>query len=223
MQKDKIYYERNLPHIQPVGATFFITCSLKDAIPKAKLLDIKERYFNRKNSIDLSQNKKQINYEKFFARRQYVLDIEKLLHAKNGPSYLKDPDISRILLARIESYHLQYYKLLALSIMPNHFHMLIDTSVQLEGILEPTITPKDYVQLDKIMQLIKGGSSRYINQWRKIEGQQVWENESFDIYIRNEKMLKNVLNYIEQNPVRAGLARKTGEHAFTFANWDLVT
>ena len=222
MRKNKIYYRRNLPHIQPVGATFFVTCSLKGAIPRHKLLAIKERYCGSRHSIDHSQDARTINYLKYISKRKYVINIDKLLHTNTGPKFLKNPDLAGILLARIQSFHLKYYNLLALSIMPNHFHMLIDTSIQLNGTLEPISTPEDYVQLDKIMQLIKGGSSRYINQRRSSVGEQVWENESFDTYIRNERMLKNVMNYIEQNPLKAGLARKTGEHPFTIVNWDLA-
>jgi len=36
---------------------------------------------------------------------------------------------------------------------------------------------------------------------------QFWERESYDIYIRNEKMLNNVISYILENPVKAGLVQ----------------
>lgn len=218
MENEKIYYKRNLPHIQLVGAIFFVTCSLKGAIPKNKLVEIKEEYKRRKMMINDSMSKKEINYQKFFARRKYIQNIDKLIHENTGPAFLASSANARILLNRIKLYHKKYYNLLAVTIMPNHFHMLIDTSVQLKGIFEPDSIPQDYVQLDKIMKLIKGGSAKYINENCRTPGRQVWENESFDIYIRNEKMLNNVVNYILNNPVKARIVNSYQEHPFTFVS-----
>jgi len=218
MSSNKIYYKRNLPHIQNIGATFFVTCSLKVAIPKSRLQEIKEIYVHEKKKSDQAFTLKEMNYQKYFARKKYVLAIDNLLHKQVGPSYLNDSKLAQILLDRIKSYDMKYYRLLALSIMPNHFHMLIDTSIQLNDNLVPNSIPKNYVQLHKIMHLIKGASSRYINQLRNATGEQVWENESFDIYIRNEKMLNRVINYILNNPVKAGLVKSYEDHSFTFVN-----
>ncbi|GLR19721.1 transposase [Portibacter lacus] len=216
MENEKIFYKRNLPHIQTVGAIFFITCSLKGSISKNKLAEIREEYNLRKTIIDDSMSKKEINYQKYFARRKYILDIDNIIHENKGPSYLDSPANARILLERIESYHKKYYNLLAVTIMSNHFHMLIDTSVQLKGNLVPDFIPENYVQLDKVMKLIKGGSAKFINEYCKTPGRQVWENESFDIYIRNEKMLSKVVGYILNNPVKAGIVNTFEEHPFTF-------
>ncbi|WP_235299638.1 transposase [Portibacter marinus] len=221
MKKDKIFYRRNLPHIQPIGATFFITCSLKGAIPKEKLLELRNNYHSNIRSFPRNTDRQTSNFMKYETRRKYVTDLEENLHGSSGPNFLGNPDIARILLARIESYHMQYYKLLALSIMPNHFHMLIDTSIQIKSLLEPNTTPVNYVQLDQIMKLIKGGSARYINQKRGIIGEKVWEEESFDIYMRNEKMVQNVISYILDNPVKARLVNHYEEHPFTFVNLEV--
>ncbi|MGB4958746.1 MAG: hypothetical protein WBO36_04670 [Saprospiraceae bacterium] len=57
------------------------------------------------------------------------------------------------------------------------------------------------------MKNIKGPSPWYSNRHLNRKGQ-FWERESFDIYIRNDKMLDNVLSYILENPVKAGLVSK---------------
>lgn len=38
----KTNYARNLPHIQPIGATFFITFSLYGSIPKEKVHQLQQ-------------------------------------------------------------------------------------------------------------------------------------------------------------------------------------
>ncbi|MBN2890723.1 MAG: hypothetical protein JXL97_02550 [Bacteroidales bacterium] len=43
--------------------------------------------------------------------------------------------------------------------MPNHVHILIDTEIQKNYLKEDDILDTKYVNLGKIMQLIKGASS----------------------------------------------------------------
>ncbi|GLR18719.1 hypothetical protein [Portibacter lacus] len=218
MKDSKIVNKRNTTPVHPIGATFFITCSLKGAIEENELLKIKEEYNNRISTIGHADTEELSNDRKYIASRKYLLDIDEKLNANTGPTFLASPEIARVLLARIESYHMRYYKLLALSILPNHFHMLIDTSVQIKEIYDPNTVPKNYVQLDKIISLIKEGSARYINHYCKIDERQVWEDENFDTYIRDEKMLSSIINHIKTNPVKAGLVRSYEEHPFTFVN-----
>jgi putative transposase len=40
----KTFYRRDLPHIQPVGAAFFITFRLAGSIPKALIDGLSEKY-----------------------------------------------------------------------------------------------------------------------------------------------------------------------------------
>lgn len=54
------------------------------------------------------------------------------------------------------------------------------------------------------MKSIKGPSAWYANKYLDRKGQ-FWERESYDIHIRNEKMLNNVINYTLENPLKAGL------------------
>ena len=70
----------------------------------------------------------------------------------------------------------------------------------------------NYKQLDVIMKNIKGPSAWYANKYLNKHGQ-FWERESFDIYIRNEKMLNNVITYILENPVKAGIVENWEDYS----------
>jgi len=75
--------------------------------------------------------------------------------------------------------------------------------------------PEGYTQLDKIMHLIKGGSSFLVN--RKLERSgKLWFKDSYDHYVRNEKEWLNIAAYILRNPVKAGLANKWDSWPFSF-------
>jgi putative transposase len=110
--------------------------------------------------------------------------------------YLDHSDAGRVLDARIidltklycHQLDPDYYHLIALSVMPNHLHLLF---AQRQG-------------LDVIMQKLKGGLSRLINKRLQRSGH-LWEKNYFDKAIRSERHLCATYRYIKNNAVAAGL------------------
>ncbi len=88
--------------------------------------------------------------------------------------------------------------------MSNHIHILIDTQLQLNTEYKDKQLDLNYIPLETIMKRIKGPTAIYSNRKLGRSGQ-FWARESYDIYIRNEKMMDNVIGYILDNPVKAGL------------------
>lgn len=87
------------------------------------------------------------------------------------------------------------YELDAYVVMPNHVHVL----------LRPTqwaIYP-----LENILGGWKQFSSGHINRQMGLAGE-LWQDESFDRIVRDEEHLYRVLQYIGNNPERAGLSRE---------------
>jgi REP element-mobilizing transposase RayT len=117
---------------------------------------------------------------------------ERLDTAAIGPRWLKQPEVAEIVAesvrAGVERRH--YYSLHAYVIMPNHVHVLLDP----------------LVPLHRIMGTVKGGSARAANVALERSGQPFWQDESFDHWIRNEAEFARVAHYIENHPVKAGLA-----------------
>lgn len=109
------------------------------------------------------------------------------------------------------------YILEAYCIMSNHVHILIDTSLQLQN-LPPDFDEDahEYQFVKDIMFRIKGSSARYINIARQKTGTTVWASESFDRYIRNDKHYLYTINYIINNPVKAGLVHSPDDWEGTY-------
>ncbi|MGB6482654.1 MAG: transposase [Candidatus Acidiferrales bacterium] len=83
------------------------------------------------------------------------------------------------------------YTLEAYVVMPNHVHMLIN--------------PKDVVA--KITQRVKGRTALAANHMLGRMGRPFWQDESFDRWVRNEGERERLHQYIENNPVIAGLVK----------------
>ena len=86
--------------------------------------------------------------------------------------------------------------------MPNHVHLLIEIA---EGF-----------SLSEVMHSIKSYTAHEAN---KILGQKgrFWSVESFDRYIRDARHFRNTVEYIENNPVKAGLCMRPEEWEFSSA------
>jgi REP element-mobilizing transposase RayT len=110
-----------------------------------------------------------------------------------GPLWLKDPEIADYAEEPIlHGAELGRYALHAYVIMPNHVHVL----------LEPQIP------LAKITNVMKGVAARYANASLGRVGKPFWQDESFDHWIRTPPEHERIRQYIEWNPVSAGLAVK---------------
>jgi len=74
--------------------------------------------------------------------------------------------------------------------MPNHVHILI--------------SPK--IPLSRITNGIKGVTSRSAKSILALQQKHFWQDESFDHWVRSPEQFDTIRAYIENNPVKAGLA-----------------
>lgn len=103
----------------------------------------------------------------------------------------------RLVLDHIPSGDPEFYELFAAVVMPNHVHALLQ--------------PRPGIELSRIMKGMKGASARKINLARGSSGQ-VWVEECFDRVVRDREDLEVKIQYLLNNPVKAGLARDGREY-----------
>ena len=216
MENIKTFYRRNLPHIQPIGASFFVTFRLHNSIPRIKILELKKQYEQRIDFIQTGKNKniKDLIHDE---RKRFFVQYDNLLDScNNGPTYLNQPEVAEIVKEQLHLFDNDMYELIAYSIMPNHVHILIDTAIQIPPAQDfTTWEAVNFQPLDKIMKRIKGATGRYANLYLKRTGT-FWQKESYDHFIRNQKEFSNVIRYILNNPIKARLVNDWGEHPYSF-------
>ncbi|MGA0557633.1 transposase [Larkinella sp. VNQ87] len=212
----KIEYRRNLPHLQYVGATFFITFCLKGSLPAEVVRRLVDE---RQAALRQIQQKPPTSDEIVNVHKRYFAKIDRILdQGTSGNRWLQNRSIAELLADKIKSYDGESYDLIAFCIMPNHVHLVVDSSVQLEkvsGLSQPD--DQHYRQLFTVLQQIKGSTAYGANRMLNRTGA-FWQPESYDHVVRNVQELKNIVNYTLQNPVQAGLVTDWRDWPFSFLN-----
>ena len=113
------------------------------------------------------------------------------LDAGLGSCWLKNPDIAQMVERSILHFDGQRYRASAWCVMPNHVHVVIEIC--------------DGYSLGTIVQAWKSFSAKQANDMLKRRGA-FWHKDYFDRFIRDEGHLVRTIDYVENNPVKAGLA-----------------
>jgi REP element-mobilizing transposase RayT len=178
------------------------------------LLQLKERYEESMRSLRRDKYYDDLSYR---LRTEYFFEYERLLEEiKTGPRYLAREAVGEVVAEQLHRLDGDLYNLIAYSIMSNHVHILIDTSIQLP--IDVDVSNFEDLKcepLQNIMKRIKGPSAIYANRLLNRSGP-FWQRESYDHVIRNAWEFKNISAYILNNPVKAGLVTRWQNHRFTY-------
>ncbi len=179
-----------LPHFDVGGIYQGITYRLDDSLPQAKLLELEEKL----RIMNFPENK---------AKNERRKQIETWLDAGYGSCILREPENARLVIESWKHFDGKRYDLIAWVVMPNHVHVLIFVY---EGSL-----------LETIVASWKNFTSRRFTVKNGIEYIPHWWKGYWDRFIRNEKHFQDVVFYIENNPVTAGLVKKPEDWVFSSA------
>jgi REP element-mobilizing transposase RayT len=119
-----------------------------------------------------------------------------------GSCLLRQPVNAELVANAIRFFDKKRYELPAWCVMPNHVHAIV--------------SPYAGHSLGKILHSWKSFTSHELKKLLNREGS-TWERESFDHLVRSEKSLEAFVEYVEQNPVKAGLVRRAEDWPFSSA------
>ena len=203
MKLHRDFYQRKLPHFLPKQGTFFLTYRLHGSIPKNV---IEELALERRRQTKETEKNRQLERRmkvSYFNMFDNVLD-----KSLNEPYWLQNPLVAQIVQDSILYQDGKQYDLWVSSIMPNHVHSLL--------------TLKDNsLNLDEILQRHKRFTARQSNKILHRTGQ-FWENETYDHVVKDEIEFQNTLNYILNNPVKAGFVKKWDDWKWNYINPILI-
>ncbi len=218
-----IQYRRNLPHLHPEDAVFFITFRLKGSLPLYVIKKLKSEMEMEieKLTSKYGNNRKKINEEKYLIQKKYFGKFDQLLnHAAFGPVWLKEEKIADIVKNKLHEMDDKFYSLIAYTIMPNHVHSVfyLKEEENLASVLQKEISvgrKKKKYPLSKVMQLLKGATAQQCNQVLNRSGY-FWHHESYDHYVRDVEELVRIIEYILYDPVKAGLVSRWEDWNYSY-------
>ena len=181
-------YYRHLPHWRQEGATYFVTFRLADSLPKAKLVELKNlrAYWEQAHPEPRSEQDWEMHAKEVIRRTEACSD------EGHGACHFKERRWADDLRDRLHHFHGVRYQLNCWVIMPNHCHLIL--------------RPFDGHELEDLIGAMKGVTARHINTALGQSGE-LWEQECFDRIIRDTVHLQRIVQYIGDNPEKAGLPR----------------
>jgi REP element-mobilizing transposase RayT len=135
-------------------------------------------------------------------REDDVYRIDRELDAGLEACWLGRADIASLVQDALLHFDGERYRLLSWCLMPNHVHVVIEMS--------------DGQSLSDILRSWKSFTARRTNMLLGRSGA-FWHPDYFDRYMRNEDHLAQTVQYVEQNPVKAGLAVTPAEWEWSSA------
>ena len=174
----------NLPHWNKAITASFVTFRLADSLPQEELLKRLER-----RGVDLGCEAERIPLPRETigesVSRPLVEDpIQSILDAGYGSCVLKDDACRQIVEDALWHFAGERYALYAYVVMPNHVHILFQ--------------PMEGWTLSEVVMSWKRFTARKINDRLAKEGT-LWQKESFDTLVRNERHFKTIVGYIKRN------------------------
>jgi putative transposase len=174
-----------IPHFDEPGCVQVITIRLHDAVPES-LIELWKTELNWIEKISASDPRQIALWKK----------IDKYEDTGYGACWLRDDRIAAMVQSALLYFDGERYRILAWCIMPNHIHVIVEIF-------------KNH-RMEDILHSWKSYTAHEANKILHHTGQ-FWFREYFDREIRNAEHLENAVGYVENNPVKAGIAKTKEE------------
>jgi REP element-mobilizing transposase RayT len=179
----------HLPHWEAATATYFVTFRLADSMPQNVLRSI---LFARE---DIPSTAAQMGRNVSETERKQLLKlhsrrIEKYLDAGVGACFLRNADVAKVVADSLWQFNGTRYQLFAWCVMPNHVHVVFQTVVG--------------NTLARILHSWKSFSAKQANQILR-RSTEFWQREYYDRLIRDDAEFHRAVQYVIDNPRKAGM------------------
>ena len=122
------------------------------------------------------------------------------------------PAARQLTLDALTHFHRDRYELFAACIMPDHVHVL----------LQPWPKENDdsgnpvFWTIGDLMHSIKSFTAKSINKLDDVKGRSIWQEETFDRFMRSQSDLEEKFHYVCRNPWADGLVKEGEEYEFVW-------
>lgn len=189
-----------LPHWTQNSAWYSVTFRLWDSLPKYV---IQSWIFERKNIVKTAEQMKRplSDREKLRLAHLYSDKVERCLDVGHGSCFMKDDRVAELVKKALQHFDGRRYALAAWCVMPNHVHVVVQPfadKIHTSG----TTVPRS--ELSNILHSWKSFTAKEANKLLRRSGD-FWQAEYYDHLIRDEADFQHAVQYVLDNPIKAGL------------------
>ena len=206
MEENGLFRRRHLPHIDVEDKPYFVTACLEgslSALGLSKIHNYQVELEDRPRPANLSLE--QWEHQKQKLRFKFM---DKLLDGSSPVRHFEDDRLAQVVQDAFHHFANVRYHLLAYVVMPSHHHWLflprpewIEQSNKFKSSSGHSCkqSPREV-----ICHSIQSFTANACNKILGTSGS-FWQGETFDHFARDEAEVIRIINYIESNPVVAGL------------------
>lgn len=215
-----VWWDRGyLPHVESPRMIQHVTFRLADSLPRA----VVEQMVAALKEIPPMKRKP-----------ERVRRVQAYLDAGYGSCILRDPAAGELVQKALLHFHGERYDLHAWCVMPNHVHVLFQVREgwtmsrcvwswkSFTGRLINQLRSGESRLARLCPAILPGGARQAEARLTEAGPQPVWHREYFDRYVRDDTHYVNAVNYIHQNPVKAGLITNAEEWPWSSAHVDVA-
>lgn len=217
------FRRRQLPHWDVDGAPVFITACAEGSLSAIGLQRLR-RYRKSLDEKPAPEGLSAVEWKTTKSKLVFAF-MDNMLDHQSPVRPLEDPQLAEIVQTCFFRFAGERYHLYSWCVMPSHHHWLFLP-------LEPWSTESVQAARAKsgrivtarelISQSIQSYSANECNRARGVKGR-FWQNETFDHWVRNDEELTRIIQYIERNPVKAGLVKEPHEWPWSSAAFRIRT
>ena len=184
------FWRGDLPHWQVEEGRYFVTIHLHGSIPsqgQQRIRQLGEQF--RSASAKLTGEKT----DTLELSRKIFAEMEKWLDRMSPVRHLQQPELAEMVMEAIQDRSdRRIWEMFACVVMPNHIHLFFEMNSELSLKCE----------LEKFKRWT-GRRAAKIDE--RFHGRRFWQTEWFDHWSRSDEEDERIAQYIQQNPVKAGL------------------
>ena len=218
MSSDGVFRRRHLPHWDVDSAPVFVTACLEGSISAQGLSRVR-RYRRELDARSRPANLGQSEWERMKQKLIFKF-VDDLLDHQSPVTHLLDLRQANIVYDAFLHFAGERYALLAFVVMPSHHHWLFlpneDWAQAQDRRLRETRamrrTPREMIS-----HSVQSYTARMCNRVRGSSGS-YWQTETFDHWARDDAETLRIIEYIENNPVKAGLVERPSEWRWSSAH-----
>ncbi len=200
-----LFRRRNLPHIDVPGGIYFVTFCLAGSLPATGAFAIARHW--RQRSLHPPPGHTAHRWRAICSAAAFAA-TDRLLDRSPTVQWLADRRLAEVVQESLLHRHGTLYALLAYVVMPSHCHVVFAPLAD-----ELCGRPSREV----ILHSLKRHTAYRCNRVLGRRGE-FWQPESFDRIVRGPANLERVVEYIEKNPVKAGLCSSPEAWEFSSAH-----